>query len=506
MIFVFIDYWFKKKHVCILFLFSYLNLFSQVDSSYYLIFDFNEHAIKEKDSKVVPKSVGVTLTDDRFGNKHSAIYIHGHVTSYLNLGVSSLLKPKNGTISLWVNLERRVRSGRGYDYNPIFGTKNRNGDDFNNAYAISYECYNGRFGSNTTKDSTREASIYSIDTVKFNTWYHLVITNNFNEFSFYVNGQLQKRIPKSFETIFSTKDSVMLGHSASEKNERFTQGIFDDIKIFHKVLSEEEILKLYNEPDPNKLSSVIDEIVKFGIIIIVLIIIIIFIIIRNKRNLRLQKEQFELINKITELELKVVKSQMNPHFISNCLVAIQDLIYNNKNEKAVQYIAKFSFFLRQVLNYSDKNYITIAEEIEIINLNIELEQLRFKNNFDFQISISEKINTEEVLIPSLITQPFIENAIWHGLLPLKGLRNPQLKINIFLKGTYAIIEIEDNGVGRKLNENRKKESKGTKLVEDKISSLNRLFKTSNYRMEIIDLFDGNKLQVGTKVRIQLDNI
>jgi LytS/YehU family sensor histidine kinase len=237
-----------------------------------------------------------------------------------------------------------------------------------------------------------------------------------------------------------------------------------------------------------------------------LIGIIIVLIIRNKRKLKKQKEQFELINRITELELKVVKAQMNPHFISNCLAAIQELIYKNDVDKAGQYLAKFSYFLRQILNYSDKNHITISKEIEIIKLNVELEQLRFKNEFDFLLFVDENIEIEEVLIPALITQPFIENAIWHGLLPLNNSRNAQLKINIYLQNDLPIIEIEDNGVGRNLQKIAEENSKGTKLIVDKIDSLNRLYKTSNYKIEIIDLFNENKEQIGTKIKIQLDNI
>lgn len=235
-----------------------------------------------------------------------------------------------------------------------------------------------------------------------------------------------------------------------------------------------------------------------------MIVIIIFLIVRNKRALQRQKEQLELIYRVAELELKVVKAQMNPHFISNCLAAIQELIYKNEIDKAGQYIAKFSYFLRQVLNYSDKNYVSLAQEIEIIKLNIELEQLRFKNEFLFELNIANNIDLTETLIPSLISQPFIENAIWHGLLPLNNLRKPILKVNVFLNEGLPIIEIEDNGVGRHLK-NENIYSKGTKLVSDKIESLNRLNQTSNYKIEIIDLVENNE-KIGTRIRIRLDNI
>lgn len=494
-----------SKQILFVFLFIFsVNIYAQIDTSTVLTFDFNEHKIIEKNNRVKVKSEGVTLTADRFGNEKSALYIHGNVASYLNLGTSDLLKPAKGSISLWVNLDRRVYAGKGYDSNPIISTKNGPGDDFILAYCIIYDSYGKKLLTCSSKDSLKESIIVAEDTFTFGKWHHVVITQDSNFLAFYINGKLQQKARKDFYTKYYSSDSVVVGHSASKKNERFSIGEFDDIQIFHRVLSEQEVKDLYNAPNPNKLRNFFNEFLKYGIIILILGSVIIILIRRNKRNLQKQKEQYELINRITELELKVIKAQMNPHFISNCLAAIQELIYKNDIDKAGQYLAKFSYFLRQVLNYSDKNFVTLAEEIEIVKLNVELEQLRFKNDFDFQLIVDEKINSDEILIPALITQPFIENAIWHGLLPLNNSKKPKLKINILLQEDLPIIEIEDNGVGRDLTKLLNENSKGTKLAVDKIESLNRLYNTSNYKLDIIDLIDEHKKQTGTKIRIQLD--
>ncbi len=484
------------------FLFCYSVIFSQSD----LVFDFNQQQIKEKNDKILIKPVGISLTEDRFGNSKSAIYLHGHPDSYLNLGYSNLLKPKQGTISIWVNLDRKIFAGTGSESNPILGTKNSNNEDFNYSYGFFYDFSTNRFGFVSHKDSTLDLNLKSVHEIQFNKWYHLVVTFDNSSFRFYINGELQQSAPKRFDINYLKNDSVIIGNSASKKNNRWSQGIFDDIHFFNRALNADEVLTLYHSPNPNRLNNIINEIIKYGIIVILFVGVIIIIIIRNRRSLKKQQEQFELVNKITELELKVVKSQMNPHFISNCLAAIQELIYNNNVELAGQYIAKFSYFLRQILNYSDKNYITLSEEIEIIKLNVELEQLRFKNDFEFQLNLLGNIDLDDVLIPSLITQPFIENAIWHGLLPLKDLRKPFLQISVLLKGNIYIIEIEDNGIGRDLGVKQNPKSKGTKLVQDKISSLNRLQKTTNYKLEIIDLLDQEKKQNGTKVRIHSENL
>lgn len=488
----------------IFFVFFQLTGFSQIDSTFVLTFDFNDHEIKEKDNKIIPKSDGVTLTYDRFGNKNSAVYLHGNNCSYLNLGVDKVLKPKKGTISLWVKLDRKVFAGKGYESNPIIVTKNSKNEDFYDAYNLFYDFNSGRFMVFSSKDSTEQAGVNSKDTVTFNRWYHILVTYDNNHIALYIDGELQLKSHKSFETFFDTSDSVVVGNGASLKNDRYMRGCVDDIQLYHRVLTDQEIDQIFEAPNPNTFKNFISEILKYASIVLLFSLVIVVIIIRNRRKLKKQKEQFELANKITELELKVVKAQMNPHFISNCLAAIQDLIFKNNVDEAGRYIAKFSFFLRQVLNYSNKDFITLSEEVEIIKLNIELEQLRFKNEFSFSISLKEGIQAKDILVPALITQPFIENAIWHGLLRLDGLRAPELKVSISLKNGLPVIEIEDNGIGRDLKKTKNEDSKGTKLITDKIESLNKLYGTKNYKLEIIDLFNPEMLQVGTKIIIQLD--
>ena len=464
------------------------------------------NSFKENNNKIIPKAEGATLTYDRFGNEKSAIYMHGHNTSYLNLGTSKLLKSPIVTISLWVNLERRVYNGRGYDHNPILIIKNGSGYDYINALSIGYDSYEKRIAVSSTKDSTMEAAVVAEQKYTFNKWNHLVLVCNNNYLAFYINGKLQGKVKKNFETKFLESDSLVIGHSANVKNERFSLGFFDDIHFFHRSLSEKEILDLYHAPNPNEVKNLVSEILKYGIIIIILLVVFLIVIFRNKQKLKKEKEKYELKNKISELELKVVKAQINPHFISNSLAAIQELMYTNHIEKGVQYLAKFSFFLRQVLNYSDENYIYLAEEIELIKLYIELEKLRFNENFNFELKIDESIDIEQLLIPSLIIQPFVENAIWHGLIPIKEKNNLKLLIYVYLKDGFPIIEIEDNGIGRDLSKSIQEKSKGTKLMFEKFDSLNRLNNTTNYKIDIIDLFSEEIKQIGTKIIIQLDNI
>ena len=212
--------------------------------------------------------------------------------------------------------------------------------------------------------------------------------------------------------------------------------------------------------------------------------------------------EYKVNERTSELNIKALKAQMNPHFLSNCMAAIQNLIYKNNIEKAGYYLAKFSLFMRQILNYSDKTFITLAEEIDMIKLEMELEELRFNSDVDFTISVSDNIVITKCLIPALITQPFIENAIWHGLLPLAGIREPRLKVDIRRIENEIRIEIVDNGIGRKKESIKlNKNSKGTTLIEDRLKSLNILYPQAKLSLELIDLKNNLEQPMGTKVLI-----
>lgn len=238
--------------------------------------------------------------------------------------------------------------------------------------------------------------------------------------------------------------------------------------------------------------------------IIILTIIILFTIIIT--YLIIKQNNLKSLQRNILLEQKLFRVQMNPHFMSNCLAAIQELIYANDYKKASLYLAKFSFFLRQILNHSEKPYVTLAQEIEIINLYIELEQLRFMDKFTFELNISNEVDIYDIYIPTLLTQPIIENAIWHGLIPLKELRKPTLLIDIYKKDSLYYIDIMDNGVGRidkNMQNSTNRISKGTGLVQDKITHVNKLLNNNSYNLTFVDLKDNNNNPIGTKVTIQL---
>jgi LytS/YehU family sensor histidine kinase len=138
---------------------------------------------------------------------------------------------------------------------------------------------------------------------------------------------------------------------------------------------------------------------------------------------------------------------MNPHFIHNALNSIQSLILNNQSTEASHYISKFAKLLRQVLENADKNLISFDKELYSLQLYVDLEKLRMNMKIDYKEQVDKNILTSEIKIPPLILQPFVENALWHGLSRKEG--DKKITVTITEKDDWIICEITDNGIGRK---------------------------------------------------------
>ncbi len=245
-------------------------------------------------------------------------------------------------------------------------------------------------------------------------------------------------------------------------------------------------------------------------VIIGLIIILMyggFLFFRYNRSKVLKKAESEKL--IAEYRLIALKAQINPHFMSNCIAAIQHLILQNKVNEANEYLAKFSFLVRQVLNLSSKALVPLKEEIEIVGLYLKLERLRF-DKIAVEFHIDPQIDISCTLIPPLLSQPIIENAIWHGLLPLGLEKTPLLSLSIKQEaGTIRII-IEDNGVGRTMPGNsisNSRESKGIAITRQRIENLKFISGQDLASLSYEDLLDVNGDPAGTRVVISLpDNL
>jgi len=216
-----------------------------------------------------------------------------------------------------------------------------------------------------------------------------------------------------------------------------------------------------------------------------------------------------LKEQITKVEAKALKLQMNPHFLFNSLNAIDNYILKNEKLIASDYLSKFSKLMRQILDYSEQNTITLTQELETLELYIKMERLRFQEKFDYKLQISNQVDTNACLLPPLILQPFVENAIWHGLMHLKS--DGELNILIAKDGDYIDCIIDDNGIGResaariKTKSAVKHKSHGIRITEERLKLDNELNKIGA-KITIEDKHDELANSAGTKVTISLPMI
>lgn len=217
-----------------------------------------------------------------------------------------------------------------------------------------------------------------------------------------------------------------------------------------------------------------------------------------------EKKLLEVDKRVAEVRLMALRAQMNPHFIFNCLNAIDNYVLKNDVEVASKYLNKFARLIRSILSVSDKNFIPLRTELELLNNYVELENLRFEEKFSFQLSIDDTINVEETDVPSMLIQPFVENAIVHGLVHKKG--EKRLSIAISLQDQSLQCVIEDNGIGRseaqriKNSKAQTYESKGMKVTEGRLELLQQQVKEKGIVI-IHDLKDENQNPAGTRVEI-----
>ena len=224
---------------------------------------------------------------------------------------------------------------------------------------------------------------------------------------------------------------------------------------------------------------------------------------------KVEKRAFEnsrLYQQTVEMEMKFLSSQMNPHFTFNAMNSIQYYLLENEPEKAQKYLVKYSKLIRKVLENNMKKYVSISEEVEMLGLYMDIESVRFEIQFEYEIQISDAIKELNISIPPMIVQPYIENAIWHGISHKKETKG---KITV----SYELIEakikcsVEDNGIGRKkskeLNTGKtNKESLGMLITHQRLQQLHSESEM-DIEPEIIDLVNENGEGCGTRIVIYL---
>ncbi|NBC56721.1 MAG: hypothetical protein GVY05_00315 [Bacteroidetes bacterium] len=207
----------------------------------------------------------------------------------------------------------------------------------------------------------------------------------------------------------------------------------------------------------------------------------------EEKKVALVKSEYE--SKLNESRLSSLQSKMNPHFIFNALNSIKAFLIENDKRKAVNYMNRFSKLVRKILESSRVDHTTLEEELEILKLYVDIENTRFNNEIDFAIQNSASQKALKIDLPPLILQPFIENAIWHGLATSE--KSKKLCVKISETQNYVKVEIDDNGIGRQQSfaskkENRlKKKSMGMRMTQERLNVYNDRF-DKNYSFEITD--------------------
>ncbi len=220
-----------------------------------------------------------------------------------------------------------------------------------------------------------------------------------------------------------------------------------------------------------------------------------------KKEARL-KASFQ--KQVANLEMDALRAQMNPHFIFNCLSSIESYIIKNDTKKASAYLNNFSRLVRLILQNSRSSYVNLHDELEGLDLYLQLEQMRFRNSFSYEIVLKDKLNTENYEIPPMLIQPFVENSIWHGL--NQGENGGKVTVEIQKVDETLKCVIQDNGIGRvaaaEIRESKKikRKSMGMDITNERIQVINKIYNTNN-EVEIEDLYDNQQQATGTKVTL-----
>lgn len=247
-----------------------------------------------------------------------------------------------------------------------------------------------------------------------------------------------------------------------------------------------------------------------GLVLMILVVVLLFYIFRQRLLLTskiTEVKEAEFKRQVSELEMKALRAQINPHFLFNCMNAINLMIRKGDNENACLYLAKFSKLVRLILENAEASAVTLESEIALLESYIQLEELRLPGKISYSISVDESIGTQNTYLPSMILQPVIENAIWHGIVHKENDAKGMIKVDVRQNEDRLLCTVEDNGVGRdKAQQLRDKsllnnKSMGMKITEERLRLLSR--KQLDQFIEILDLKDVLNHAIGTRVTIHI---
>ncbi len=220
-----------------------------------------------------------------------------------------------------------------------------------------------------------------------------------------------------------------------------------------------------------------------------------------RRRIKQIRHEVSLQQKISTTEMMALRAQMNPHFIFNCINSIDALIQSNDKYNATVYLNKFARLIRNILTVPINMPFHSGKDLDTLKLYIELEQLRNENKFTVSFEVPENILQDDLKVPPLIIQPYVENAILHGLRNRPG-NDGRLIISLMRKDDYLLYQIEDNGVGRNAaitNIRRENASYGMAMTRDRV----KLFNKETEASVLITDLEENDQPAGTRIEVRL---
>ena len=290
---------------------------------------------------------------------------------------------------------------------------------------------------------------------------------------------------EAFKKHIELKDSLDLKNTKAEILKIEENYLHEKEKLLLNAKHEKEILLSKQEISHQKS---INSLALISALILVTLMLISFLFFKRK-----QETQFNL--KVAETELKALRAQMNPHFIFNSLNSIGKYTSNNNKQEVNSYLSKFSRLMRQTLENSEKKEITIEEDLELLKTYLDIETKRFSKGFKYQIKIDPFLDTQNLLIPPMMLQPFVENSIWHGISKMNGDGFILIEVKKE-KNKMIMYSVDDNGVGIKNNNisSTNKTSMGIKIIKNRIDIINKN-KKANASLEIIDKEQGTRVEL-----------
>ncbi len=324
-----------------------------------------------------------------------------------------------------------------------------------------------------------------------------LLGNGYNWYADYLQGE------GNYQAAYEAK--VKSEEFTKKKNQQTNQKIIQAQSVKFGLLQKENEIQVANE----KLKTQKARWTIFGLLTFGLVLgFFAWYQYQNKRaKLLLQQEKLEkeaaLLKEIADVESQAFRAQMNPHFIFNALNSIKGLMINKQEREAALYISKFSKLVRSVLDNSREKVISLAQELETLTLYLKLEQLRFRDGFEFEITVAPAIQANNIAVPPVIIQPFVENSIWHGF--KNNQQQNKLAIKVTQQDEELLIEVEDNGVGRAVTAQKKnptkRKSHGINISRQRMQNFAGT-KEQEY-IYYTDLRDSAGNAIGTNVSIHL---